>query len=335
MTAESEHSSPSSDASYRHFVTWITQARIWVVLLIITVAGTIESHGEFVHLSNVVNLFFLATPIGLAALGETIVILTAGIDLSLASTGILAAVVSGLIANGGGNPWVALLAGMLVGLAVGAANGVLVTWLKVPALIATLGMLVVGEGLARTMTANAPILSLAAGYRDLGTAAVEGMPAVTIAWILLSLLAAWVLSRTEWGKTVYAAGSNLKAAFYSGLRVKRTLFLAYCIAGILAALAGSMQSAYLNIATPNVDYNQLFEIIAGAVVGGASLFGGEGGVMNTVGGVLVIMAIQNVLLLMGVSALIMQGVVGIIIVLAVWINLRLKRESSRVDHKGI
>lgn len=335
MKAVAVETSAPQERSWQRALSMLSQGRIWVVLVVIVILAAIESHGDFVHPSNIVNLLFNATPIGLAALGETVVILTAGIDLSVAGTSILAAVVAGSFANHGLNPWVALAAGLAVGLLVGAANGVVVAWIKMPALIATLGMLLVTEGLARTLTANAPILSLVAGYRALGTASMGGVPVVTVLWVVLSCVLALVLWRTVWGKSIYALGSNQRAAFISGFRVRQSTFTAYCIAGVLAALSGCLQSGYLNIATPNVDYTQLFEVIAGAVVGGTSLFGGEGNVISTVGGVLVIMAIQNLLLLMGVSAQVMQGVVGFIIVAAVFLNIRLKRESSRVEHKGI
>lgn len=314
---------------------WLTRYRIWVVLVVIIATGTGVSHGDFLHLGNLVNVLFLATPIGLAALGETLVILTAGIDLSVAAVSIFAAVIGGMVALRGVNPWGALACGLVAGLAAGAVNGLVVARLRVPPLIATLGMLIIAEGLARILTGNAPIMSLPPSYQALGTAAWGLLPVVTVVWVGLSFGVAGILQRTEWGKTIYAAGANPVTAFFSGLRVKRTLFLAYCIAGILAALSGTLQSAYLNIATPNVNYNELFEIIAGAVVGGTSLFGGDGSVINTMGGVLVIVTIQNLLLLLGISPLVMQAVVGLIIVLAVWVNIQLNRSTSRIEHKGI
>ncbi len=314
----------------------VRQYRIWLILLLLMMVATFASSGNFIHLSNLINDLFIAAPLGIAAIGETLVVLTGGIDLSVASVWILAAVVAGTAANQGTPPLVALLIALLVGALAGAINGLVVIFLKVSPLIVTLGMLVMAEGVARIYTSNNPILSLPAPFQALGTTSLGLLPGQVLVWLVLVILMSVVIWRTILGKTIYAVGGNPIAARYFGLPVNACLFTVYCLAGIFAALAGTLQSAYLNIAVPNADLTTLFDVIAGVVIGGASLFGGEGNLANTMAGVLVVVVIENVLRILDVSPLIFQAVVGLIIVGAVFLNVGLRgKTSDRVHQKGI
>jgi ribose transport system permease protein len=314
----------------------VRQYRIWLILLLLMVIATAASSGNFIHLSNLINDLFIAAPLGIAAIGETLVILTGGIDLSVASVWILAAVVAGTAANQGTPPLVALLIALLVGALAGAINGLVVIFLKVSPLIVTLGMLVMAEGVARIYTSNNPILSLPAAFQAFGTTSFGLLPGQVLVWIVLVILMGVVIWRTILGKTIYAVGGNPMAFRYFGLPVDACLFTVYCLSGAFAALAGTLQSAYLNIAVPNADLTTLFDVIAGVVIGGASLFGGEGNLVNTMAGVLVVVVIENVLRILDVSPLIFQAVVGLIIVGAVFLNVGLRgKTSDRVHQKGI
>lgn len=314
----------------------VKQYRIWLILLFLILIATFASSGNFIHLSNLINDLFIAAPLGIAAIGETLVILTGGIDLSVASVWILASVVAGTAANQGTSPLVALLIALLIGALAGAINGLVVIFLKVSSLIVTLGMFVVVEGVARIYTSNNPILSLPAPFQALGTTSFGLLPGQVLVWIVLVILMSIVIWRTILGKTIYAVGGNPTAARYFGLPVNACLFTVYCLAGIFAALAGTLQSAYLNIAVPNADLTTLFDVIAGVVIGGASLFGGEGKLVNTMAGVLVVVIIENVLRILDVSPLIFQAVVGLIIVGAVFLNVGLRgKTGDRVHQKGI
>lgn len=314
----------------------VKQYRIWLILLLLIVIATVASSGNFIHVSNLINDLFIAAPLGIAAIGETLVILTGGIDLSIASVWILAAVAAGTAANQGVPPLVALLIALLIGTLAGAINGLVVIFLKVSPLIVTLGMLVMAEGLARIYTSNNPILSLPPAFQALGNTSLGLIPGQVLVWILLVILMGVVIERTILGKTIYAIGGNPIASRYFGLPVNVCLFTVYCLSGIFAALAGTLQSAYLNIAVPNADLTTLFDVIAGVVIGGASLFGGEGNLVNTMGGILVVVVIENVLRIIGVSPLVFQAVVGLIIVAAVFLNVGMPgKASNRVRQKGI
>jgi ribose transport system permease protein len=310
--------------------------RIWLILLLLMMIATAASSGIFIRPSNLINDLFIAAPLGIAAIGETLVILTGGIDLSVASVWILAAVVAGTVANQGAPPPVALLIALLVGALAGAINGLVVIFLKVSPLIVTLGMLVMAEAMARIYTSNNPILSLPVGFQALGNSSVGPLPGQVLVWIVLVIAMGIVIARTILGKTIYAVGGNPIASRYFGLPVDACLFTVYCLSGVFAALAGTLQSAYLNIAVPNADLTTLFDVIAGVVIGGASLFGGEGKLVNTMGGVLVVVVIENTLRIVGVSQLVFQAVVGLIIVGAVFLNVGLRgKTSDRVRQKGI
>lgn len=305
-------------------------------MLLLMVIATVASSGNFIHLSNLINDLFIAAPLGIAGIGETLVILTGGIDLSVASVWILASVVAGTAANQGMSPLVALLLALLIGALAGAINGLVVVFLKVSPLIVTLGMLVTAEGAARIYTNNNPILNLPSDFQSFGTLSVGPVPGQVIVWVALVILMGVIIARSVLGKTIYAVGGNPTASRYFGLPVAASLVTVYCLSGVFAALAGTLQSAYLNIALPNADLTTLFDVIAGVVIGGASLFGGEGKLVNTMGGVLVVVVIENTLRIVGVSQLIFQAVVGLIIVGAVYLNVGLRGKTrDRVHQKGI
>lgn len=311
--------------------------RVWLVLILLGIAASIASGGIFARGSNLVDILFLAAPVGIAALGETMVIITAGIDLSTSAIWALAAIVCGTLAENGVNVGICVLAALAAGLVGGLINGALISYLRIPPLIATLGMLGVAEGVARLYTNNQSILQLPDQLRKLGTSTLGPVPLTALIWVVLTLACAFWMHRTVSGKAVYALGGNPVAARYSGLRVSGVLIVTYAIAGVLSALAGVLNSAYVNIAAPNADSTTLFDIIAAAVVGGANLFGGEGNVANSFAGVLVIMVIENLLNILGVNPLVEQGVLGAVIFVAVLINVLSGRTRGqiRIRQKGV
>lgn len=316
-----EQRDPRGSTMLRRVGAFVRGYRAWLVLILLGIVATIASGGIFARGSNLVNILFLAAPVGVAALGQTMVIITAGIDLSTSAIWALAAIVCGTLAGNGVNIGIAVAAAVGVGLVGGLINGGLISYLNIPPLIATLGMLGVAEGIARLYTNNQAILELPDQLRKLGTATLGPVPLTALIWVVLTLACAFRMHRTVAGKGAYALGGNPTAARYSGLRVDGILVSTYSIAGVLSALAGVLNSAYFNIAVPNASSTTLFVIIAAAVVGGANLFGGEGNVANSFAGVLVIVVIENLLNILGVNPLVEQGVPGVVIFLAVLINV--------------
>lgn len=297
--------------------------RIWPVLLVLVIAAAIASNGIFLRPSNLVSLLFVAAPTTLAALGQTPVIITAGIDLSAASIWILSAAVGASLAAQGIALPLAVIAALGVGVGGGLINGLLIAVLEIPPLITTLGTLSVGEGVARVYTKNVPILSVPQPYSALGGAYFGPVPLPILILLAVTLAMMFLMGRMAMGRRIYAVGGNERAARYAGVSVTGVLIFVYTVSGLLSGLAGLVQSAYVQEAVPNVDLNTLFAIIAAVVVGGTSLMGGQGNIVNTVGGALVIVVVENVMNILGISPLLAQGVLGIIVLLAVYLNVGL------------
>jgi len=295
--------------------------RIWVVLALLMAVATGVSKGVFIRSSNLINILLLAAPIGIAAIGETFVVFTAGIDLSVVGTWIMGAVVGGSLSVSGSNVAVAVLAALGAGLVIGMLNGSLVAYLNIPPLITTLGMLSIVEGIARVYRGNQPILFMPRAYDALATDYLGPIPVQILILVAVVLAALLLASRSTIGKEMYAIGGNLIAARCSGVRVTGVLIATYAICGVLAALGGVLHSMYMNLAVPNADPTTLFVIIAGVVVGGTKLVGGEGNVINTIAGVLVVLVIQNVMNIVGISPLAEQGVLGLVTLIAVFLNI--------------
>jgi ribose transport system permease protein len=301
--------------------------RIWPVLLLLVICAAIASHGIFLRPSNLISILFITAPTALASIGETLVILTAGIDLSVAAVWTLSAVVAGSLVSSGVNLPVAIAAALCVGLSVGIINGVLIGLLRIPPLITTLGTLSAGEGVSRVYTGNMPVLSMPSSYGALGSADFGPFPLPVLILLTATLALTFVMIRMTVGKCIYAVGGNSVAAHYAGIPVARSLIFAYSVSGLLAALAGILQSAYVLEALPNVDMQTLFAVIAGVVVGGTALTGGRGNIINSVGGVLVIVTVENTMDILGISPFFTDGVLGIIVLFAVYLNLGFEADA--------
>jgi ribose transport system permease protein len=273
----------------------LSRYAIFVALALecLIVGLTTETFFTGANLSNVLrqNAF-----IAILAAGMTFVILTGGIDLSVGSVvGLSGVVCAGLVAGGSGVA-AGIAAGLAVGLAAGLVNGAAVTRLRIPAFVVTLAMMLIVRGAAfkytdaRTITGMPP----AFGTLSTGLAAALTMIAVfVIAWI--------VLSRTPFGRHVYAVGGNLQAAWLSGVRVTRVQLLVYATSGLAAGLAGVLVASRLNAGYPRAGEYYELDAIAAVVVGGTSLFGGRGSIWGTLAGAFFIGILNNALNLYQVS----------------------------------
>lgn len=265
------------------------------------------------------------------SVGMTLVILSGGIDLSCGAILALAgAVAAGLLKNG----WVvpgtdallqfttsgAICAGVLVGGAAGAVNGVVITRFRLPPFVATLGMLSIARGLTMLWTGGFPITGLGESFGHLGTGALLGMPMPV--WIMLTLTGVFmvVTQRTRFGRHLYAVGGNERAARLTGLNVGAIKLAVYTLAGALAGVAGLIVTARLDSAQPNAGLGYELDSIAAVVIGGTSLSGGRGSVGGTVLGCLIIGVLNNGLFLLNVSPFWQQVIKGAVILLAVAID---------------
>ncbi|MBY6277199.1 ABC transporter permease [Symbiobacterium thermophilum] len=277
---------------------------------------------EFLTVSNLLNLLRQVSINAIIACGMTLVILTGGIDLSVGSVlAITGAVMAGLAS--GGVPWpLALLASLALGGALGLFNGVVITRGKVAPFVATLATMAVARGLTLVYTGGRPITGLPDGLRSLGTGYVWRIPTPVIVMFLVFALVHIMLNHTPIGRFIYAVGSNEEAARFAGIPVRRVTLLTYVLTGVASALAGAILTARLNSAQPTAGSGFELDAIAAVVIGGTSLSGGQGSVIGTAVGALIIGILKNGLNLLGVSSFYQQVAQGAVILLAVLMDRR-------------
>ena len=287
---------------------------------------------RFLSSINLFNVMRQISITGLVAIGMTFVILTAGIDLSVGSLLALAGLAAAIAAKGSiesrfnvgaqteaaGYGWfAAMLVAILVGTAGGWLQGFSITRLKVPPFVVTLGGLSVFRGLALQIAGGGPISGFDQSYVWWGQGRIGPVPVPVIVFLLFAAAAHIVLTYTRFGRQVYAVGGNPEAARLAGLPVRRILVLVYTIVGFFAGLAGFVLSARLNSSEAVAGIGYELTVIASVVIGGTSLFGGQGGVAGTVVGSILIGVLINGLVLMNVSPYVQQIIIGVIIVAAV------------------
>jgi ribose transport system permease protein len=283
---------------------------------------------HFLTISNLLNVAEQATIIAIIAVGMTFVIITGGIDLSVGSVLAFAGVVMANALQKGVSLPVALLIGLGVGLACGLVNGLLITIGRLPPFIATLGMMSVARGAALMYTEGRPISGFAESFRSLATGEILRIPTPVGIMIVVYVIAHFVLRRTKLGRYTYAIGGNEEATLLSGINVRFYKTLVYGIAGMLAGLAAILLTARLNSAQPIAGMNYELDAIAATVIGGTSLLGGEGTVTGTLIGALIMAVLRNGLNLLSVSSFFQQVVIGSVIILAVLIDMALKKRGK-------
>ncbi len=290
-----------------------------LLIILIVVALTTPN---FIAIDNFQNIAMQAAVLSIVAIGSTVVILTGGIDLSPGSMiALITMVLASLIKLDGFSLVVAIPVALLCGALLGAVNGFFVAYLKIPSFIVTLAALSVFKGIALTIGGGTPIVSLSPNLEAIFYGQILGIPLPFIYVVVLYTAAVIVLNHTVFGREIYAIGGNEVAARLSGIRIRRIRLLAFIIAGGCAAIGAVLLSARLNSGSPN--YGTLIELqaIAAVVVGGASLSGGRGHVFNTLIGVLIITVVQNGLNLNAVSPAVQSIAIGLIILLAVAIDI--------------
>lgn len=287
------------------------------LVLLIAVAATLSD--RFLTTVNLTNILRQTSIVGVLGIGMTFVILTAGIDLSVgAMLALVVVLVADTLEQTESIP-LALVVGLGAGMAVGLVNGLGVTWGRVQPFVMTLGMLGVARSLAFLYTDGIPIPVLNNDFLQIGYGYVGEVPAPSIVFLTLLVLAALVLRFTPFGRYVYAIGSNEEAARLSGINVKLYKTLVYVLSGATAAIAGVLYAAQLAVGPPIAGEGYELDAIAAVVVGGTSLFGGQGGVIGTFLGALIIGILGNILNLMGVSPFAQPLAKGALIIVAVFI----------------
>lgn len=303
-----------------------------VLIIAVAVFGLLNE--RFLAPSNLSLITQQVAVIGTLAAAQTLVILTAGIDLSVGAAMVLASMVMGKFAADFGIPgFLALILGLLAALAAGAVNGVLVTRLKLPPFIVTLGTLNVFTALTLLYSRGATVRGADLPQVLLFSGQVFTIGGVNISYgvvmmVLLYLVLAYILSWTSWGRHVYAVGDDPEAARLSGIRVNRVLLGVYLSAGAILALAAWIQIGRINAASPNASVDLNLDSITAVVIGGTSLFGGRGVIWGSLLGALIVGVFRNGLSLAGLDVLWQTLAVGVLVIVAVSLDQWIRKAQK-------
>jgi ribose transport system permease protein len=290
-----------------------------LIVLLILFGGLTYFVHDFMTGANMENLARQVAVYGIIAVGQLLVILTAGIDLSVGSViGLTGCMTAELIVHGTGVP-VAILAGLASGAAIGVFNGVLVAHGKLPPFIVTLGMLGIARGLVLVLTNAKSVGPLPDSFANIANGSDRWLHLPNLLWMLVVVVVvtAFVLRRTVFGRYIYAVGSNPESARLAGVPVTRVLVSVYAIAGLLAAVGGVLLASRLSAGIPTTGTGYELNAIAACVIGGASLFGAKGGAFGAVAGALIVGTLQNGGNLQNFDPFYLQIVIGALILVAV------------------
>jgi ribose transport system permease protein len=306
---------------------------VFLALVVLSIFMTFASP-YFWTSENIFNVLRSMSTIGIMAIGMTMVIVSGGIDLSVGSVAAVSAMMTARqMSYAGWSPWLAFATGIIVGLLCGAVNGLVITRLRVPPFIATLGMYSVARGLTfaaswglqGSVASNIPMRDPQVNF--LGGGYIGNVPFSVIEMAVLVVIATLFLSQTVLGRQIYALGSNEQAARLSGVRVSRVRLFVYTLTGGAAALAGIMSAGLLKSAMTNLGTGTELDVIAAAVIGGASLAGGEGTILGAIIGAAIMAVIRNAFVLLKMPIYMQNITIGIVIVLAVVLDQFRKRRT--------
>ncbi len=318
-----------SEAVSASLPSWVTRERIqrWTPLLVLIAVILVFTaiNPNFLSLRNFARIGIAAAPILIIAVGVTFIIIMGSIDLSMEGAVATCAVLFSvtLIALGGsigGMGWLAFPVALIVGSLFGLVSGLVHVKLRIPSFMASLAMGFVGIGISLLITGGDRIRVEDELFRSLLTVRVLGFPLMVYLAVGILLIAWFIQTRTSLGRNFYAIGGGEDLAHASGLRVERVRILGFVLAGICYAIGGMLLVARIGIAETATGYNLMFVSITSVVVGGTALWGGIGGVWNTLIGVLIVQAIINGMIVVGLPRYVQDGVLGIMVIVAVYLS---------------
>ncbi|WZV98653.1 ABC transporter permease [Kosakonia sp. BYX6] len=304
---------------------FVNNSTLIVFLLMLVIAGFLSD--RFYSGDNITNVLRQSVPLGLAALGMLFVILTGGIDLSVGSVMAFISVAVAIFIPEIGL-WPALFASLFIAAIIGAGAGTLVTLFNIAPFIATLAMMTIARGLALIISKGQPVFIDDMSFVDFGTGYLFGLPKPVYVLVVFALLAHCVYKYTVFGRLTISIGSNETATRFAGIKVGWYKFAVYALSGFACGLAGVLASTRTGVGSPVLSVGFELDVIAAVVVGGASLAGGRGNVMNTIVGVMILSIISNLMNLMNISGYNQQVVKGLIIIAAVMLESLKSRQRS-------
>ena len=315
-------------------IPYIDRYGVLSLVLVMGLTSYILEPEVFLTWRNVSNIFRQIAFNAVLALGEFIVIVTAGIDLSVGSTLALAMMTTAVLSKAGYGVPILLIAPFIVGAVVGVVNGLGLTKLRLPhPFIMTLGMLNIARGATNLISGGVPISGLPDPVRWMGASDIklgEGIeiPASLLVVVIAYTIIGLFLHYARTGRHIYAIGGNPQAARVSGINVDRTLILVYGLCGMLAGLSGLLLAGRTNSGFPNAGLGQELDAISAVIIGGASFFGGRGSVLGVFAGALVIGLLRNILNLQNVPVFWQQVLIGVVIISVVYLDVLRRRAGS-------
>lgn len=284
---------------------------------------------NFLGVNNIQNVLRQVAVTAIVAAAVTLVMVSGGLDLSVGGVVALSGVSAALLVAGGVPVWLAFIGGVVVGLLVGLVNGLLVVGLGINSVIATLGTMTITRGIAQLLTNGSPVHKVPSEFRWLGTGFLGPIPIPVLIMVVVVVVFVVIQKRTLIGKYTFAIGSNVDAARLAGIRVNKVRIQVFVLAGGMSGLGGVILASRLNSGQPNAGIGFEFAVIVAAVLGGTSLAGGEGRVSGTLIGALIVGVLGNGLNLLGVQTFWQNVVEGFVLILAVGLDLLLRRVRRR------
>jgi ribose transport system permease protein len=297
---------------------------IILILIVLIIALGAATRGKSLNPNTIFNMVRNFSWIAVAGFGELLVIIIAGIDLSVGSTMALAGLISAVLLVDNVPVSAAVVGGLLGGMLVGLVNGLLVSYGRLPAFIATLGMLSVVRGLVYGATHGQPVLNLPSEFMGIGRTDIPILglmvPLPVILMLLIAFLVHTFLSRTVWGYRIYALGGNEQSTRLSGINTVRLKLLVFSLAGLLAGTGGLLMTARLGVAMPNAALGYELDVIAAVFIGGASTVGGSGTILGVLIGAAIMQVLRTGMVLMGIDPYWQNAAIGLIILISLMID---------------
>ena len=309
---------------------WAVQDWGGVLILAALCAVLAVLEPRFVSAPNLLNVLRQAAPLALATLGQTVVVIAGGIDLSQGSAAALSSMLALIAARLSGSAVIGWLTALAVATALGSINGLLVARWGVPSFVATLGMLTYARGISLYLGGGLPIEFPPAGYSWLGWGYVGPIPISAVVLVIACVATHLLMTRTTLGRQFYAVGGNAAASALSGIDVGAVRFWSFTVGGLLTGLGALLLSSRVNSGQPALAPTLQFETIAAVAIGGVSMTGGEGTLWKALAGVGVIAVLNNGLNLLGVSTYIQQMVIGGVTIAAVALDNAQRQHFSRL-----
>lgn len=300
-----------------------------IILLLLSIAMSIASP-FFLAKDNLITIGIQTAVIGVLTIGELLVIITGGIDLAIGSTLALSMVISATMMKAGIPIGLCVVAALLLGAVFGYINGFVVTTMKIPAFIATLGMSGILRGAALMITDGLPISSLPDNVAWFGNGRILSIPVPVLVLLMLAVIFQIILSKTVFGRQIYALGSNHEATRLAGIPVNGRVRYIYMLSGLLASIAGILLMGRLTGAQPTAAIGYESNAIAASVIGGASMLGGIGTVWGAIVGAFIMNVLTSGLTLLHVNTFFQQSAIGFILIMAVYIDIMQRTNNVNI-----